>query len=104
MPGLVGIITRHIGPEPVTTLKRMARRMTQDEESVSGTFCDPELGLFVAWALPQTLSVFPLPFQDAESNASLIFFGEHFPSDVCSNVHWAAQLLRSYQRFEHGRV
>ncbi len=88
MPGLVGIITKRPREAAAEELARMVASMCHERFYVSGTWMDPELGVYVGWVELEDAGRGPMPQTNETGKKVLVYSGSEFPKP------WTSQRLR----------
>jgi asparagine synthase (glutamine-hydrolysing) len=79
MPGIAGIITKKPREQASAELERMVASMLHEPFYVSGTWMDPELGVYVGWVELDDPRRGHLPQQNETGSKVLVFSGNNFP-------------------------
>jgi asparagine synthase (glutamine-hydrolysing) len=79
VPGLVGLITAM--PRQCAELQvcRMLKTLCHESFYVSGTWSDPELGLYLGWVARRGSFADGMPVRNEDDQIALFFSGEEFP-------------------------
>jgi asparagine synthase (glutamine-hydrolysing) len=89
MPGITGILGRGDANERTSSLMRMVKRMASESFSISGTYGNDQLGVWVGWTGHQGPSMNGLPFWNETKTIGLIFYGEEFSDpDLISQLRF----------------
>lgn len=83
MPGLVGIVGPMPAGEAEDKLARMVGALRHAPFYVSGTWTDPELGLYVGWVERPESGYRSLPAEGGRENAAVFFSGEDLAGEAC---------------------
>ena len=79
MPGLVGLITGMPRQCAELQLLRMLETLRHESFYVSGTWIDPELGLYLGWVARRGSFGDGMPVRNEDGQITLLFSGEEFP-------------------------
>lgn len=79
MPGIVGLITNLPRAEAEIQLRKMVESLCHEPFYVSGTWVDPEQGVYVGWVARQGCFADGMPLRNERGDVTLIFSGEDFP-------------------------
>jgi asparagine synthase (glutamine-hydrolysing) len=79
MPGIAGIITKGPREQAADKLARMIASMRHEPFYVTGSWTDPECGVYVGWAELEDPGRGPMPQRNETGDKVLIFSGNDFP-------------------------
>jgi len=78
MPGIVGLITRMPHQQAEAELSRMMESMRHESFYVTGTWNDPDLGVYVGWTARRGSFADGMPLRTKAGGLVLVFSGEEF--------------------------
>ena len=79
MPGIVGIITNRPRAIVENELRRMVEALCHESFYKSGTWINPEQGIYVGWVAREGSFADGMPVQNESGDVTLTFSGEEFP-------------------------
>src|SRR5262249_54833873 len=82
MPGLVGILGAGAPESRGKSIRRMVAAMAHEPSYVTGVHEDPDLGVWLGWAVHAGSFSDALPVWNERRDRLLIFVGEHFADDT----------------------
>ena len=79
MPGVVGLISKMRCEQAEVQLRQMTEAIRHETFYNSGTWADPDQGVYVGWAARQGSFADSMPLHNEDGEVTLIFSGEEFP-------------------------
>ena len=79
MPGIIGIVTKASRQKAEAELLQMLESMRHESSSVTGTWIDESLGVYVGWVARKNSFSAGMPLRNDRGDVALIFSGEEFP-------------------------
>jgi len=79
MPGIVGLITKLPRAKAENELFNMVESVRHESFYTSGTWIDPEQGVYVGWVARQGSFADSMPLRNEQGDVTLVFSGEEFP-------------------------
>ena len=80
MPGIVGIITNRPRAIVENELRRMVEALCHESFYKSGTWINPEQGIYVGWVAREGSFADGMPVQNESGDVTLTFSGEEISS------------------------
>jgi len=78
MPGIVGLVTDMSRQRAEQELLQMIESLRHESFYVSGTWVDPDLGVYVGWVARKGTPSVAMPLRNERGDIDLIFSGEEF--------------------------
>src|SRR6266513_212223 len=85
MPGIVGIISRKSNRVCEKVARSMVAIMQHEAFYNSGSFSEPEFGVYVGWVAHESSFAAKQPFFNEQKDVALFFSGECFHELAASN-------------------
>ena len=79
MPGIVGLISKTPREQAGVQLRQMTEAIRHESFYSSGTWTDPDQGVYVGWATRQGSFADGMPLANEKGDAFLVFSGEEYP-------------------------
>jgi asparagine synthase (glutamine-hydrolysing) len=79
MPGIVGLISKMPREQAEAQLRQMAEAVRHEPFYASGTWSDPDQGVYVGWVAPKGSFADGMPVRNESGEVTLFFSGEEFP-------------------------
>ncbi len=79
MPGIVGLITKLPRARAEGELIKMVESLRHEPFYTSGTWIDPEQGIYLGWVARQGSFAERMPLRNERGDVTLVFSGEEFP-------------------------
>ena len=79
MPGIVGLITKLPRERAENELCAMVESIRHESFYSSGTWIDPDQGIYVGWAARRGSFADGMPLQNERGDVTLVFSGEEYP-------------------------
>lgn len=79
MPGIIGLISKASRERAEAQLREMTAAIYYERFYTSGSWVDPEQGVYVGWSARQGSFAESMPVHNERGDVTLIFSGEEFP-------------------------
>ena len=96
MPGITGIIRKHLSDETLRDLRLMVGVMQHEQDYATREYINHDLGLCVAWTGHQTAAVSSMPIMNRNRDVVLIFQGENY-----ADLETSAEMRRAGVAWEN---